>query len=118
MGTPLVSPCRLRKGHSWIGRPAILRDEPRRGGHPDGKCSPRRQEAGRQAAKWTFGVSAQPSASVGLNCRVKHFNSPSRPGRITWPEGLPEHRGRQASTRPRLSGEFTAFAGKRLGASA
>lgn len=42
-----------------------------------------RQEAGSQRH---FGVSA--SVSRGLSCREKHSNSPSRPGRITWPEGL------------------------------
>lgn len=63
-----------------------------------GALAPR--AGGRQAARGALGVSAWLS---GLNCRAKHFDSPSRPGRMMWPQGLPEHRGRQAPTHPWLS---------------
>lgn len=117
MGTLPVPPRCLRKGHGWIRKPSFdpyLQDEPRHGGHPNRKPSPHGQEA----VKCTFGVSARLSASVGLNCKEKHFRSPSWPGSITWPKGLPEHRGQQAPTQPQLQGihclRWEAFRGKRL----
>lgn len=69
-----------------------------------------------QAARCAAGVSARLSASEGLNCRVKHFDSPSQPGRITWLRGLPKHRGWQAMA-PALRGicrlRWEAFWGER-----
>lgn len=56
-----------------------------------------RRRAGSQRHFWAFRL------ALRVELQGKHFDSPSRPGRIMWPQGPPEHRGRQAPTQPWLS---------------